>query len=270
MALKYEGDVDELIEELSSMPFVVFGTGAKEDFGRIVMTAIGFAAISDLHKSFVTKSRGGTDEMGVKWPKLSPVTIANRKVGKDDVFRGRSAKGGAFVGGRYYHGGQYLPKNTIQEREKIRKAEFRKALKRLMVSMPEADARARAERVAQHRTTQLTGLSKLHALGSRDVEILRDTGVMLSTLTPGVFRMSKDSVSYDPPDGQIFNVSADKVVIASSDPRVAMHDKGNPKRNLPRRQIFPGDDEIPEAWLQNWCDAGAQAVLVMMNQTYGR
>ena len=95
--------------------------------GQAFLTALGWAALSDVKNAFITKARGGTDEMGIKWPPLKPETIARRRVGPKDR------------------------KNNpaIKAREKIVRAEVRKILPRLMASLPEAQARSRAKQIAE-------------------------------------------------------------------------------------------------------------------------
>ena len=128
--------------------------------GEGFRSAIGFGALTDIKEAFVTKARGGRDEMGIRWKPLKPSTIANRRVGA-----GRQP-------------------TEIAERRRIQRRETNKALRRFRLSLPEGEARRRANIVGGLRATQLTGKTKIETLGGRQVEILRDTGVLLNSITP--------------------------------------------------------------------------------------
>lgn len=221
---------------------VLMLTGRESDSLNIakgVLLTLGFAALSDIKSDFVTKSRGGTGEDGVKWQPLKPETIARRRVGPRDI---KSDPG-------------------IKERESIRKAAYRKYLKRLSVSMSPEMARARAKQLAGMEATRRTGRTKVQTLGSRQVEILRDTGVLLNSLSPGELVGSGPSTIHIPDraaSDQVFDVLDAGVIVGTNVLYSATHQYGDMTRNVPARPFLP--ETPPDAWEQRWLDAGLEAV----------
>lgn len=235
----FRGTIDQakdMIRQLSQML-----TGSRPDrdgIARGVFLAVGVAALSDVKADFVRKARGGTGEDGVKWAPLKPETIANRRVGPGDIKRDPA----------------------IAQREKIRKREFKKAFSRYLAGgLSDHAARNKAAHVAGIRATRETGKTKVKTLGYRDVEILRDTGVLLNSLSPG--QLSGDSYSLPTGDGgeqQVFDLAANGVVVGTNVLYSATHQYGDSKRNIPARPFLP--ERPPEVWRQRWLDAALRAL----------
>lgn len=236
------GQVTDLALQLAA----VLGGNSPDKHGIAVgfNMAIGLAALHDIHQAFLVKAGGGTDEMGIKWPPLSPQTVAGRRVGPRDVKRDPAVK----------------------ERKKIVDREFRKLFRRLSMSLPEPKARARARQIAESRATRQTGRTKVDVLGNRVVEILRDTGVLLNSLGPGELVAHGSSPIYTKPSGdggveQVFDVRPGLIIVGTNVKYAGAHNYGTNK--LPRRQFLPDDDsQIPQSWWENWEDAGAAALAV--------
>ena len=148
---------------------------------RSVQLVIGVVALSSIKDAYVTKARGGTDAMGIKWPPLSPATIARRRKGPGPL---------------------------------------------------------------------------------RSIEILRDTGVLLNSLSPGVPNGASYSKPTDPGGSeQIMEVIGDTVAVGTNVKYAATHNYGDASRNIPRRQFLPDDDsQIPEEWKEDWTDAATVAL----------
>lgn len=209
-------------------------------------SAIGFGALSDIKDAFVTKTRdGGTDDMGIRWPPLKPETIARRRVGDGD-----------------------LKTPTIKLREDVKNRYLRskeaKALRaRLTLSLGAAKANERVRQIAGQLTTSKTGTTRVEALGYRDVDILRDTGVLFNSLSPGQVAVGPGN-SYQKPTGkggdhQIFKADPARVVVGTNVPYAKIHDKGGGK--IPRRQILPDNGgQVPKLWWGRWLAIGAQSL----------
>ncbi len=227
----------EVIDKAQRLAAIL--TGQSPDAAGLALAfavAVGAAALADLRDAFVIKARGGTDVMGIRWPELQESTVAGRRVGPKD-----------------------RKVDRIKERERIRKREEAKAFKRFILSYDEREARRLARIVAGNRATRETGNKKIEVLGGRDVEILRDSGRLLTSLTPGVVSGSE----YSEPEGQIFEVLDGSVTVGSNLIYAGTHNFGDPKRNIPARPFLPENAElIPQAWIDNWADAGMQALLV--------
>lgn len=254
--ITYRGSKAQLIEQAMQLAAVL--SGAQDDatgVARAFLLAIGYAALSDIREAFVIKARGGTDAMGIKWEPLKPATIANRRVGKKDMqdpnvrdwIRARDAA-----------------MKAIQKEFARQEGEL---FERFSLSMDAAEARRRARQIAARRAYEVTGMTKVQALGYRAVEILRDTGILLNSLTPGVVSGHGASMSCARPtgeggDNQIFEIGAGQITLGTTVAYAASHQEGDPDRHLPQRQFLPLEtDDIPQSWLENWIDAGQQALM---------
>ncbi len=221
---------------------------------RGFMLTLGFAALTDVREAYLLKAAGGTDEMGVRWPPLAPATIAARRVGKRDK---ESSK-------------------AIRVREGIRERATAKALERFRLSLPEKEARRRAKIVGGLKATRQTGATKLETLGGRTVEMLRDTDVLLESLSPGRLTGSGGSVNYSPPSGeggseQIFELGAGEVIVGSNVKYFRTHQRGDRKRNIPQRKVLPdAETPVPQAWWDRWQALANKALVVGAEILYRR
>tara|TARA_R110000803_G_scaffold210718_2_gene283384 strand:- start:12226 stop:13005 length:780 start_codon:yes stop_codon:yes gene_type:complete len=219
----------------------------KSNVARGFRIALGFAVLTDVKDAFTVKMRGGTDEMGIKWPPLDPATIANRRVGPKDIKRDPA----------------------IAERESIRKSDLAKIVTRLSLTMPAAEAYAKARNFAGRSATMRTGRTKEQTLGGRDVEILRDTSVLLNSLSPGSLNGVGPDASRTPPRGkgsdqQIFDLSLPRsIVVGSSVAYAAAHNDPAATSHIPQRKFLPTDgSDIPAVWWDRWLKfSGLAAVM---------
>ena len=252
MAIAFRGNRNDVRRVTQRLVDVLSGrngdaNGIRESF----LIALGFGALSDIKKAYITKSRGGTDEMGVKWPPLKPETIARRRVGPRDR----------------------RDNPDIAARERIRKAEEKRAYARLLASLPPDQARARAKQIAGIRATRITGKTKVQTLGGRSVEILRDTGILFNSLSPGVLSIGPQTTRA-PPTGngaeqQIFDIVANGIIVGTNVPYGDAHQVGNPTRGLPKRQILPDSDaQIPDVWWDRWLTIASRALVLAAEQLY--
>ncbi len=76
----------------------------------------------------------------------------------------------------------------------------------------------------------------LDKYGTRKVEILRDTGLLLNSLSPGVQSAE-----------QIFKVGNAEVTIGTNRKGAAKHHTGIPGR-LPQRRLWPEIQRWPQSW----------------------
>lgn len=251
--IRYHGTIDELRDEINGLIDALTGKAGRNDPRvRGVLLAIGLAALSSIKEAFVIKARGGTDAMGISWPELKPETIARRRQGSHQKHSGKVDKG------------QYeAVKKQRELRQRIQRREFKRLFAEFSTRLPEGEARARANRVASQRATAQSGMTIVEALGGRVVEILRDTGALLNSLSPG--EIAGDS--YVIPEGQLFELAASSVILGSNLIYAATHNFGDAKRRIPRRQFLPDDDtQVPQEWLDDWVDAGRLAIIAVLQQ----
>ena len=225
----------------------------QHGIGQGFRSALGFGALTDVKEAYITKARGGTDEMGIKWPPLAPATIANRRVGNP---RGQEAKSEA-----------------IRTRERIRKREYKKALKRYMLSdLPEHEQKRRAKIVAGLKATAETGKTKVQTLGDRDVEILRDTSVLINSLSPGEFTSGQYTLpTEEGGEEQIFKAGQGEMIVGTNVIYASTHQHGDPSRNIPARPFLPDEDHpVPDVWWERWANIAALALQSSLRHLFAR
>lgn len=196
---------------------------------QAMMTRCGMAALGRIKTAFVVKSRGGTDEAGDRWQPLSPKTIAYSKTRQ----RGRGGRTRAEKK-RPTH-----PSQALNTRQQARWWElYRRGL--AMYKGDKRHAAARAWFILKAEGAQ----TLLMKYGGRQVEILRDTGLLLNSLSPGV-----------PSAHRIFRVLLGEVIIGTNRKGAGAHHRGVPGR-LPQRRLWPHPSRWPSTW---WLDITEQA-----------
>lgn len=241
----FHGSKPELYQKVLELKSILTGDAPDtQGVARGFLLAIGLAALSDIKEAFLIKAKGGTDAMGISWPPLQPSTISRRKVSKQDI----------------------KDNPDIKERVTIVRREYKKLLPGYLLALPQGKAQSAALRAAEIRATQLTGKTKVQVLGSRIVEILRDTGRLLNSISPGLYTVEGINVSYSPPAGeggedQILEYHGGRIIVGTNVEYAVYHDSKEPRKKLPRRQIFPDNEEqVPAQWWENWLDVGGQAL----------
>jgi hypothetical protein len=196
---------------------------------RGVQLRLGMVALSLIKVAFIMKSRGGTDEAGDRWKPLSPRYIAygRRHPGLKAIRDAARAKGRP--------GRPLLTDKQDLEWRKI----FAKTFYALRRRLGEREAKATAAGHAWN-VLKASGARTIFAeYSTTEVEILRDTGVLFNSLSPGV----------DGPSGapnQIFNTGPGFVVVGTNRKGAAAHHTGTAR--LPQRRLWPD----PKRWPQSW------------------
>ncbi len=221
------------------------GSSQHADLARGVHTSMGFVALSDIHADFVRKARGEVGEDGQRWPRLAPATLAyGRKAPK-----GRGHAPGGKDG--------LLTKSQLKQWRKI----YGGTLARLAASMPLAEAKTRAAKIAWARIKAAGGKTKIAEYADRPHEVLRDTGVLLNSLSPGQIGGDGVTASGSPtpskPD-QIFRTIENGVIVGTNVPYARTHNEGDPKRGVPKRQFLP--KQAPQVWLDRWATSTSRAI----------
>lgn len=249
-------DARRIVQDLAGML-----TGRVQDslgIARGVFLAVGFAALSDIKADFVRKARGGTGEDGEKWPPLSPAYLAyQRRFGPGEKAALKKAAG-LDKANRFGVAGN---KGLLTKAQQKRWNEiFATRLARFALSMPMAEAKQRAAQVAWATVKAEGAKTMLEVYGRRTVEILRDTGILLNSLSPG--RLTHGEYAKPSGEGgeqQIFETLANGVIVGTNVPYAASHNYGDQKRGIPKRQFLPTDP--PAVWLKRWADVASDALL---------
>lgn len=260
-------------------------TGKVRDSANIaqgVFLALGFAALSDIKADFVRKSHGGTGEDGETWPKLSPEYLAyQRRFGPGEKASLKKAAG-VTAGMRFSPGTILktkiidfnLTERIVQNKGLLTKAQikrwnliFARTLSRLLLSMGPKEAKARAAQIAWATLKAEGAKTLLDVYGHRQVDILRDTGVLLNSLSPG--RITGGTYSKPSGDGgeeQIFTTIANGVIVGTNVPYASVHNHGNAKKGIPKRQFLP--KEAPTVWVDRWLRVANKALAVAARMAF--
>lgn len=239
-------------------------TGKSPDRGglaRSVFYAIGFQAISDVQEAFIVKARGGTGEDGIKWPPLSKAYLAyGRRFGPGEKAELRRAAG---LGRGNNRGiGKNSGLLTAAQQKRWRQV-YSQKLAWLASRKPINEAKAIAASIAWNTIKQEGAKTKLEVYGNRQVDILRDTGILFNSISPGYF----DGSNYEKPTGeggdqQVFMPLTDGIVVGTTVKYAAAHNDG---KGVPKRQIFP--EKVPPAWMERWTKVGMQAVSIFLRRS---
>ena len=212
---------DAIQQVLASLPQEALSGSAS---ANAMMTRCGLTALGHIKKAFVTKARGGTDEAGEKWQPLSPRTIAYSRTRS----RGRGGRTKA------EKGRADRPSQALNARQQSRWwSLYRQGLVIFKGDKESAAKRAWAILKREGATTLLD------KYGNRQVEILRDTGLLLNSLSPGVSSAE-----------QIFRVGPSEVIVGTNRKGAADHHSGVPNR-LPQRRLWPPVSRWPQSWWQD-------------------
>ena len=219
--------------------------GTRADFGRLMgalaraltgrgpdpLAAVGpiltrgaVVLLSKIQLAFIAKARGGVGDDGVKWKPLSPATIARRQTNKAELKR-------PGIGG-----GRGLGTLTDAQRKQWRQV-YTKTLAGLRARGIKG-AEPRAQAIAWGVLGRAGAKTKRQTLAGRSVEILRDTGALLQSLTPGY------ETSPARPLGQVF-VAVPGIVTVGTNVK-PWHHAGN--KRLPARPLWPVGGNLPTAW----------------------
>ncbi len=184
-----------------------------------MMTKIGLTVLGHIKQAFIVKSRGGTDEAGDRWAPLSPKTIAySRRGGRTRTENKRDT-----------HPSQALTKKQQERWWEM----YSQGLAIFKGNKASAAKRAWGILKREGATTLLD------KYGSRKVEILRDTGLLLNSLSPGVQSAE-----------QVFRVGQGRMDIGTNRKGAAKHHTGIPGK-LPQRRLWPTPNRWPQSWKED-------------------
>lgn len=230
MTVAYTGTASALSRFFDGLPALLADSGIDPTgLSRDLQARLGVRALSLIQESFLDKSRGGGGADGQPWKPLAPSTIARRRLGRGDKkLVTQKARTRAL---------------TTEERKRFNVEKSKRAAKFLDqgYSRTEAADLALAVTVREMRKKGFAVQTKEEALGSRQVQTLVDTGLLLASLSPGVDNRPSGA------PGQVFETPPGKVVVGTK--QRPWHHTTDGSGRLPRRPFFP--EPLPSAWMQS-------------------
>ena len=215
---RFHGSRAALIQRLRALPAQLAGRSDPTGDTADMLTALGVELLSITRENYVVKARGGTDEAGVTWKPLSARYVAYKR-------RHPGLTGKRTAAAKKGRAGRPLLTNA---QDKLWRGIFASTMRRLMnQGHSQAAAAGQAAALAWAMVKRAGGKTILGEYGGTSVEIGRDTGRLLASLSPG----SSEN---------ILRTGRGEVTIGS-----------NVEYALPfhmKRPILPDADSFPAVW----------------------
>lgn len=242
---------------------LMFSGRAPDELGIVqgFKLRLAVAFWSKVKQAFIEKSRGGTDETGEKWPRLSRAYLAyQRRFGPGEKSALKKAAG-LGKGNHLAPGGKDGLLSVAQLKEW--KQVFARNMRWLEKSFPEAEAKGKAAAIAWTVIKSHGAQTKLEVYGNREVEILRDTGVLFNSISPGQLSTNGPDASYSPPDNQLLKDLPGELIVGTSVRYAAAHQNG---KRVPQRRILPEPDRIPASWLEDFSEHATEGFVAAAHE----
>lgn len=214
---------------------------------------VAFGFFSIIKENFIIKSRGGTDEAGIRWRPLSPEYLAY--VRPMASAPGRGSRSPPRAGGRSPGDNDgFMNAKQLKRWRGI----YAGLLKYLALQMDLGTAKAIAAATAWKRLKAEGVRTKLEVFGRRDVEILRDRGILFNSLSPGVITFAGPDASYSPPTDE----GGEYQVVEQEDGSLTCGTNVEyAARQFATRPAWPPGGELPDIWLAEIAEIGASGLM---------
>ena len=231
-------DASRFLVELNRLPEIF----ADDPIGDPIRNAIGHAMLANIQLNFDANAAkpigGAAPEVDLKWPPLKPATIAGRRSGRGERPALRR---------------QAL--TPAQNRDW--QSKYRSIYKFLVERrhQPKSVAKRVAERSSWLSIKGSTGgLTAVDVYGSRQVEILRDTGVLGNSLSVGTIDATGNytRAGGDGAQHQVFETRPREILIGTNVEYAIYHHYGTSR--MPARRLWPEPDEWPSVWWEDCLD----------------
>lgn len=220
---------------------------------------LAFAFLEKVKLAFIVKSRGGIDEAGISWPKLTKAYLAyGRRFGRGEQAAIKKAAG-LGKANRFAPGGD-KGLLTAAQLKRWRQV-YAQNLAWLSAREGEGEAKGHAAAIAWATLKREGAKTKLDVYGNREVEILRDTGVLFNSLSPGELVTSGPDAHLPGKENQIITINPGELIVGTSVAYAAANHK--------RRPLWPEPGQIPGSWLRQFTETAAKGVAVAIEQ-FGR
>lgn len=220
----FHGTRDQLRTLLRGLGAVLAGK-APDPLGiaRGLQLRLGVALLSKVQQAFVVKSRGGTGDDGITWPKMKPASIAARRTSAGE------RKQLDITGKRVR--GLLTPAEDARWRKLFAQ---KKWLFMVKFGLSDQEAAARAGQVAWAMLKAEGAKTRLATLGGRQVDMCRDTGRYFRSLSPGVEDRPSGA------EGQVFETPPGGVIVGTNVKYAEAQHRLRP--------LWPAGGKLPAAW----------------------
>lgn len=232
--ISYRGKPGDVSERMRDLALALAGKG-PDAWGVVqaLQLRVAVRLLQLIQDDFERKAQGQTGEDGIKWAPLARATIAGRRIGPGELKR-------VGITGKRERG--FL---TPAENARWRKLfSRRKWLLFVKFGMDEGAASAAAAKYAWYVLKSEGAKTKLEVLGGRTVPILRDTGELFRSFSPGTGDAPGGA------DGQILRLAAGLITVGTN--KKPWHHAGIPGR-LPARPFWPTNGALPDPWQKALC-----------------
>lgn len=208
----------EVVASLLRVPTEAVAGGPIADS---MLMHCGFAILGRIHRAFLVKAKGGTDEAGEKWEPLSPYTIAYRMTTRKGKHRRSKVE----------RSRPNRPSQALNSKQQERWWEvYRQVLAQYKGNKGHAAA------VAWVKLKEEGAKTLFDKYSNYQVDILIDSHDLVDSLSP------EGESEY-----KIFRVSPGEAEVGTSRPGASHHHRGIPGR-LPQRRLWPEPKKWPNDW----------------------
>ncbi len=234
--------------------------GGRSEAGNLVkqmLIRLGMTLLGRIKRAFIVKAAGGTDESGLRWKPLSPSTIAykRRHPGLPPPARRASKRPSAALTGeqRQEWWGHYRKYLAVYKGDEPKLTD-------------EADGKSHAAAMAWFLMKQKGVQTLLDKYGNVPVQILRDTGLLLNSLSPGVEDPATATAIPRIPE-QVFRVGRRDVIVGTSRKGAKAHHTG---QGRPKRPLWPEPRDWPASWWDELLEQAKLGVVDVLLYLLGR
>ena len=226
---------------IASIPSLAATTPGSMPPARQLLVRMGLTVLGRIKRAFIIKAAGGTDEAGERWQPLSPRTIAYSRR-HPGVPRSRQ---------RARFRPSWMLTNAQRERWWDR---YRRYLGAFNGDKSHAAAAAWIVLKAEGAETLMS------VYGDTPVQILRDTGLLFNSLSPGIAPDAALSTDPPKPRHQVFRAGHGQVVVGTNRKHALAHHHGVPG-HIPQRRLWPAPARWPSSWWEEILFQGRQGLL---------
>ncbi len=240
---------------LSQLPAHATGQlGTSGGLAKTLLVRLGLAALGQIKQAFVVKARGGTDAAGDRWKPLSPYTIAYKR---RHFIIGRSGQPTTKRLPRSKARAPYRPSWILTKKQRDR---WWALYKRFLATYKGDKAHAAASAWVTIKNEGARTIMGVY--GNQPVEILRDTGLLLNSLSPGI---PADAARQFPPkvNKQVFKLEKGAVIVGTNRKWCWTHHYGVPGR-IPQRRLWPEPARWPTSFWDNILEQGQKGVVEIL------